>query len=168
MSTTYEPNAGINGENETQSPHPAEGPAHNEAHAEHHHRFELVEVLRVAFVALAAAAVWFHLWEPFHQVSVIGLGAALIGGYPIIKEAPARMGIRNRFREWRRGRLPASKRTRRSRPAPEAPRRRPSLPAFRASPPACLGWRPAVAARTGSGRRRRTRAPSSPPRPGPR
>src|ERR1035441_6147641 len=87
MSTTYEPNAGINGENETQSPHPAEGPAHNEAHAEHHHRFELVEVLRVAFVALAAAAVWFHLWEPFHQVSVIGLGAALIGGYPIFKEA---------------------------------------------------------------------------------
>jgi len=87
MSTTNEPNAGINGENETQSLHPAEGPAHNEAHAEHDHRFELVEVLRVAFVALAAAAVWFHLWEPFHQVSVIGLAAALIGGYPIFKEA---------------------------------------------------------------------------------
>jgi cation transport ATPase len=44
-------------------------------------------VLRVAFVALAAAAVWFHLWEPFHRVSVIGLAAALIGGYPIFKEA---------------------------------------------------------------------------------
>jgi heavy metal translocating P-type ATPase len=38
-------------------------------------------------VALAAAAVWFHLWEPFHRVSVIGLAAALIGGYPIFKEA---------------------------------------------------------------------------------
>ena len=45
------------------------------------------EVLRVLFVALAAAAVWFHLWEPFHRVSVIGLAATLIGGYPIFKEA---------------------------------------------------------------------------------
>src|ERR1700733_14559864 len=39
---------------------------------DHEHGFELVEVLRVIFVALAAAAVWFHLWEPFHRVSVIG------------------------------------------------------------------------------------------------
>jgi heavy metal translocating P-type ATPase len=54
---------------------------------DHEHGFELVEALRVAFVALAAAAVWFHLWEPFHRVTVIGLGATLIGGYPIFKEA---------------------------------------------------------------------------------
>lgn len=54
---------------------------------EHEHGFELVEALRVVFVALAAAAVWFHLWEPFHRVSVIGLVATLIGGYPIFKEA---------------------------------------------------------------------------------
>jgi heavy metal translocating P-type ATPase len=53
----------------------------------HEHGFEVVEVLRVVFVALAAAAVWFHLWEPFHRVSVIGLAATLIGGYPIFKEA---------------------------------------------------------------------------------
>jgi heavy metal translocating P-type ATPase len=86
MSTTYEPDADISRENETQSPHPAETTVHSEAHAEHDHPFELVEVLRVAFVALAAAAVWFHLWEPFHQVSIIGLGATLIGGYPIFKE----------------------------------------------------------------------------------
>ena len=39
------------------------------------------------FVALAAAAVWFHVWEPFHRVSVIGLAATLIGDYPIFKEA---------------------------------------------------------------------------------
>jgi len=56
-------------------------------HDDHEHGFELVEVLRVVFVALAAAAVWFHLWEPFHRVSVIGLVATLIGGYPIFKEA---------------------------------------------------------------------------------
>lgn len=54
---------------------------------DHEHAFELVEVLRVLFVAVAAAAVWFHLWEPFHRVSVIGLAATLIGGYPIFKEA---------------------------------------------------------------------------------
>ena len=54
---------------------------------DHEHGFEIVEVLRVVFVALAAAAVWFHLWEPFHRVSVIGLAATLIGGYPIFKEA---------------------------------------------------------------------------------
>src|ERR1700739_3868258 len=54
---------------------------------DHEPGFELVEVLRVVFVALAAVAVWFHLWEPFHRVSVIGLAATLIGGYPIFKEA---------------------------------------------------------------------------------
>src|ERR1700733_13430285 len=54
---------------------------------DHEHGFEIVEVLRVVFVAVAAAAVWFHLWEPFHRVSVIGLAATLIGGYPIFKEA---------------------------------------------------------------------------------
>jgi heavy metal translocating P-type ATPase len=54
---------------------------------DHEHGFKIAEVLRVVFVALAAAAVWFHLWEPFHRVSVIGLAATLIGGYPIFKEA---------------------------------------------------------------------------------
>src|SRR5579872_1026086 len=51
------------------------------------HGFEWLDVARVLFVALASAAVWFHLWEPLHRVSVIGLAAALIGGYPIFKEA---------------------------------------------------------------------------------
>lgn len=54
---------------------------------DHEHSFEVAEVLRVLFVLLAAAAVWVHLWEPFHRVSVIGLAAALIGGYPIFKAA---------------------------------------------------------------------------------
>jgi cation transport ATPase len=60
---------------------------HDEENHDHEHAFELVEVLRVVFVAFAAIAVWFHLWEPFSRVSVIGLCAALIGGYPIFKEA---------------------------------------------------------------------------------
>jgi heavy metal translocating P-type ATPase len=75
-------------EDEMHLDHPPQ--QHHEGHDHedgHEHAFELVEVLRVLFVALAAAAVWFHLWEPFHRVSVIGLAAALIGGYPIFKEA---------------------------------------------------------------------------------
>lgn len=56
-------------------------------HDDHEHGFEIADILRVVFVALAAAAVGLHLWEPFHRVSVIGLAATLIGGYPIFKEA---------------------------------------------------------------------------------
>jgi heavy metal translocating P-type ATPase len=48
---------------------------------------EWAEQIRIAFVVLAAVAVWFRLWEPFPHVSVIGIAATLIGGYPIFKEA---------------------------------------------------------------------------------
>jgi heavy metal translocating P-type ATPase len=54
---------------------------------ENEHGFEWIEIGRIAFVALAAAAVWFRVWEPFSHVSVIGIAGALIGGYPIFKEA---------------------------------------------------------------------------------
>jgi heavy metal translocating P-type ATPase len=65
-----------------------EGHQHDDGeHRDHEHGFELAEVLRVVFVAVAAIAVWFHLWEPFSRVSIIGLAATLIGGYPIFKEA---------------------------------------------------------------------------------
>jgi heavy metal translocating P-type ATPase len=66
---------------------PSKGSQEEDHDHDHGHGFELLEVLRVVFVALAAAAVWFHLWEPFHRVSVIGLVATLAGGYPIFKEA---------------------------------------------------------------------------------
>jgi heavy metal translocating P-type ATPase len=56
-------------------------------HSENEHAFERADLVRIAFVALAAVAVWFRLWEPFPRVSVIGVAAALIGGYPIFKEA---------------------------------------------------------------------------------
>ena len=58
-------------------PHPSESD----------HAYEWADLLRIAFVALAAVAVWFRLWEPFPHISVIGVAAALIGGYPIFKEA---------------------------------------------------------------------------------
>ncbi|MGA8622426.1 MAG: HAD-IC family P-type ATPase [Candidatus Sulfotelmatobacter sp.] len=54
---------------------------------EHGQGVEWAELLRIGFVALAAAAVWFRLWEPFPHISVIGIAATLIGGYPIFKEA---------------------------------------------------------------------------------
>ena len=63
------------------------GPNEGPDHAEHEHGFEWIEIVRIAFVALAAAAVWFRLWEPFPRISVIGIAATLIGGYPIFKEA---------------------------------------------------------------------------------
>src|ERR1700757_87779 len=65
-------------------------PINTQNHAqdtEHEHGFDWIELIRIAFVALAATAVWFHWWEPFSRVSVIGVAATLIGGYPIFKEA---------------------------------------------------------------------------------
>jgi P-type Cu+ transporter len=56
-------------------------------HEEHRHGVEWTELIRIAFVAIAAAAVWFRLWEPLPRLSVIGIAATLIGGYPIFKEA---------------------------------------------------------------------------------
>ena len=46
-----------------------------------------MELARIGFVALAAAAVWFRVWEPFAQVSVIGVVGTIGGGWPIFHEA---------------------------------------------------------------------------------
>jgi len=54
---------------------------------DHNHPFEWPEALRIAVVAIAAAAVWFRIWEPFSAVSIIGVVGLLIGGWPILKEA---------------------------------------------------------------------------------
>jgi heavy metal translocating P-type ATPase len=43
--------------------------------------------LRMLFVALAAVAIGFRLWEPFSTVSVIGVVGLVVGGWPIFKEA---------------------------------------------------------------------------------
>jgi Cd2+/Zn2+-exporting ATPase/Cu+-exporting ATPase len=45
------------------------------------------EFARIGFVALAAGGVWFRVWEPVPQVSVLGLVGVAVGGYPIFKEA---------------------------------------------------------------------------------
>src|SRR5580658_9403407 len=59
----------------------------HDADAEHDHTFEWQEMLRIALVAVAAAAVWWRLWEPFRAISVIGVAGLLVGGWPIFKEA---------------------------------------------------------------------------------
>jgi heavy metal translocating P-type ATPase len=56
-------------------------------HETGHGKIDRLELARVAFVAVAAATVWFHVWEPFAHFSVIGIVATLIGGYSIFKEA---------------------------------------------------------------------------------
>jgi heavy metal translocating P-type ATPase len=67
------------------------GEAHEHDHAhddhEHEHPFELAEMLRIALVLAASAAVWFRVWEPIPKLSLIGLVGLLIGAWPILQEA---------------------------------------------------------------------------------
>lgn len=60
---------------------------HEHDHEAHDHGFEWQDGIRIALVALAAALVWFRMWEPFARVSIIGVAGTLIGIYPILKEA---------------------------------------------------------------------------------
>jgi heavy metal translocating P-type ATPase len=54
---------------------------------EHEHAIDWRELVRIALVAVAAAAVWFRVWEPFPHLSVLGLAGTLGGGWPIFHEA---------------------------------------------------------------------------------
>jgi Cd2+/Zn2+-exporting ATPase/Cu+-exporting ATPase len=62
-----------------------DAPAHDAGDPEH--PFQWQEAARIAAVAVAAAAVWFRLWESLGAVSLIGIAGLLIGGWPIFKEA---------------------------------------------------------------------------------
>jgi P-type Cu+ transporter len=42
----------------------------------------------------AAAAVWFGIWEPFPNVSLIGLFGLAVGGWPIFSEAAKNLAAR--------------------------------------------------------------------------
>jgi P-type Cu+ transporter len=46
-----------------------------------------MDLVRIGFVALAVVASWLGLWKPFARFDVIALGATLVGGYPIFREA---------------------------------------------------------------------------------
>src|SRR6202051_4554091 len=56
-------------------------------HQGHGRGFKLQDGIRIFLVAVAAALVWFRVWEPFAHVSIIGIVGTLIGIYPILKEA---------------------------------------------------------------------------------
>src|SRR5580693_3779960 len=60
---------------------------HHDQEQDHDHSFEWPEALRIGLVAIAAAVVWFRVWEPFPAISIIGVVGLLIGGWPILKEA---------------------------------------------------------------------------------
>jgi heavy metal translocating P-type ATPase len=66
--------------------HPSQTAATESPEAQHR-GVERADLIRIAFVALAAAAVWLRVWEPLPKLSILGLLATLIGGYPIFKEA---------------------------------------------------------------------------------
>jgi heavy metal translocating P-type ATPase len=54
----------------------------------------LVAGLRIGVVALCAVAVWFRLWEPVQRISFVGIGAVMIGGWPIFREAAENIAAR--------------------------------------------------------------------------
>lgn len=56
-------------------------------HSENGLPISLLDVARIVLVGIAAVAVWLRIWEPLPRVSVIGILATLVGGYPIFKEA---------------------------------------------------------------------------------
>src|SRR3984893_5958447 len=56
-------------------------------HHEDTDKVDWTELARIAFVSLAAAAVWWRVWEPFARVSVIGLVGTFGGGWAIFHEA---------------------------------------------------------------------------------
>lgn len=52
-----------------------------------HAAFERMAILRIGIGVLAAASVWFRLWEPFATFSLIGGLALVFCGWPIFREA---------------------------------------------------------------------------------
>ncbi|HME69077.1 MAG TPA: cation-translocating P-type ATPase [Myxococcota bacterium] len=58
------------------------------------HGLEWADAARIAVVAIAAAAVYFRVWEPLHPVSPIGVIGLSIGGWPILKEAAENLRAR--------------------------------------------------------------------------
>jgi heavy metal translocating P-type ATPase len=61
---------------------------HDHEHdGDHEHAFEWPEMLRIAVVGVAAACLWWRVWEPFAAISLIGVVGLAIGGWPIFKEA---------------------------------------------------------------------------------
>lgn len=71
-------------DHEQQYSHRTDRPDH-EDHADP--TLDWVDLVRIGFVAAAVVASWLRLWGYFASYDVIALGATLVGGYPIFREA---------------------------------------------------------------------------------
>ena len=69
------------------TPHAEPQRAEGEHEAAHPHALHRAEMLRIGLVAIAAAALWWRVWEPFRAVSLIGALGLAVGGWPIYREA---------------------------------------------------------------------------------
>jgi heavy metal translocating P-type ATPase len=58
---------------------------HDDGHEQH--AADWPEFARIGLVSLGAVLVWFRVWEPLPHLSIIGLAATLVGGWPIFREA---------------------------------------------------------------------------------
>jgi Cd2+/Zn2+-exporting ATPase/Cu+-exporting ATPase len=47
----------------------------------------VAEVVRIGLVGVAVILTWFRVWAPLARVDLVALGATLLGGYPIFREA---------------------------------------------------------------------------------
>jgi len=68
------------------APDPVEEHDHHQHEHDHGH-VEPFDLIRITITAIVAVLVWFHVWEPFPKVSVIGVAGILFGGWPIFSEA---------------------------------------------------------------------------------
>jgi P-type Cu+ transporter len=59
------------------------------------HHLKAPELIRIGFVGLAIIALWLRPWESYPHFGAIGFIAALIGGYPIFKEAVSSLAERS-------------------------------------------------------------------------
>lgn len=63
---------------------PQQADSEHEEESGHVHWDDLV---RIVFVALAAAATWFQVWRPWAKADLLAIAATAIGAWPIAKEA---------------------------------------------------------------------------------
>jgi hypothetical protein len=56
-------------------------------HEDEHGHIEPFDLIRIGITSVAAALLWFRVWEPLPQVSLIGIAGILWGGWPIFHEA---------------------------------------------------------------------------------
>lgn len=61
---------------------------------DHEYALQPMELVRIGVSILAAALVWFQVWEPFPHVSLIGCAALAFGGWPIFREAAENLLVR--------------------------------------------------------------------------